>query len=170
MTNMGPISCKKRRFQFGLRALLMVPVVVAVLLALFIAADRADMIMWYYPRLVENPGLTAPIEVVKVDGNSLTLEDGRVIVLTPDADAMPIESSLSDSRNLVDVETSSNDPSQLMIYFNSRIDWICGTPWQRPITVAVIPWDIKRNRRMLLGSGHVAEQVETVDNIVHVAH
>src|SRR5438876_756655 len=110
--------------QFGLRTLLAAPVVVAVLLALFIAAARTDMIQWYYPRLVENPGLIAPVQVVKVDGNTLTLEDGRVIVLTPNSDAMPIESSLADSQNLVDVETSSDDPSQLVIYFNSRTDWI----------------------------------------------
>ena len=49
------------------------------LAALFFGTNGCGLIGFHYPRAVENDPLLAPIRVVSVQGNSLCLEDGRVL-------------------------------------------------------------------------------------------
>jgi hypothetical protein len=107
---------------------------------------------FHYPRLIENQALEHPIKVTSLDGTVMTLEDGRRIdfeyFLGDD-----LKAALEDSDYQVDIEKDvENCGPEITIYCNSP-RFVCGTPWAQPIRIPLIPCDIPRNIREMMGCG-----------------
>ncbi|MES2923598.1 MAG: hypothetical protein V4819_18730 [Verrucomicrobiota bacterium] len=103
-----------------------------------------------YPRVVENQPLRSPVRVVAVDGSRITLGDGVVVELDDSPMKGTWSSTMSDTHHWIDVESSGGDE---VLIFGNRKGWICGTPWAQPIRIPLIPVDVYRNRREVIGFG-----------------
>jgi hypothetical protein len=134
----------RRWFQFTVESLL----VATPLVALFFGTNGCGMIGFHYPRAVENDPLLAPIRVLSVQGNSLCLEDGRVLRVDQVLQEGSLKELLKTPDNRVDVES---DGSQGLMLFIKTRGWICGTPWARFVNFRLIPDDVPINRREPLG-------------------
>lgn len=137
------------RFQFRLRTLLFAVAFVAV----FIASNGFGIVGLRYPRAIENDPLLSPLRVASIQGNSLVLEDGRVLEVVDVRH--PLDEMIANSDYQIDLESHS-EVDLVFICVKSR-SWICGTPWACVINIPLIPDDVPINRREMAGYGRWAE-------------
>lgn len=119
----------------------------AVLVVVFVASSLR-IIQLHYPREVENNPLLDPIKVQSVSGSTLLLEDGRTFHMHTFDE--PLEKIIEESGFLVDVDTAAGE-AYSMIYVKRRGFITCGLPWTGVIEIPLIPDDVPRNHRELLG-------------------
>lgn len=104
-----------------------------------------------YPRVVAREPLQHPVKIASIQGNAITLVDGRIFDLGPPPDQKAWPDVFSESDGMVDIDASGNDAA---IYANQK-GWICGTPWAAPIRIPLVPETVYRDRRELVA---LAEQ------------
>jgi hypothetical protein len=150
-----PAGSRGSRFQFRLRTLLFA----VAFTALFFATNGFGIVGLRYPRAVENEPLLSPIRVTAINGNALTLGDGRVLEV---ADCRyPLDEAIARSDDQIDVEVS--DETSLVFFHVKRRSWICGMPWVRVVNIRLIPEDVPRNRREMVGYGRFADKIANQD-------
>ena len=116
---------------------------------IFILGISSGLIGIHYPHVVENQPLESPIKVVRIDGQNLTLSDGRVIIIN-DETGRNWRAVLSESENMIDVEEHDNGFVEV---YGRQNGWICGTPWVQPIRIPIIRDTVYKNRRELIAIG-----------------
>jgi hypothetical protein len=123
----------------------------AIVLACVCLPTGLGIVRFDYPRAVENDPLKSPVQVEHVDGNRLTLADGRVFQVEV------FDESLADlvkaSEDRVDLEVIG-DGRHADIFAKHR-GWICGTPWVGIVNLPLIPVNVPINRRQLIGTAEL---------------
>ena len=136
----GPISSAIRAFA--------TPLVLATLVLLFTFAFFTGFIDIHYTRVIENQSLASPMTVLKVEGNTLTLEDGRILELEDPMAYNDWPSALA--RNRFRIEVESGQSRKVIIWGNVRRT-ICGGT--HTIRIPLIGQDVNRNLRRTIGFG-----------------
>ncbi|MGC4015604.1 MAG: hypothetical protein QM755_13950 [Luteolibacter sp.] len=124
---------------------------VIALILFSIAVDLlyfSGLIRITYPKIVNNPVLSHPIQVTAVSGDQITLVDGRVLKV--ESMGPELTKAMSESRNEVELQPSPYEPGEYQIYGRKR-RFICGTPWAGLINIPIIPCKIDGNERTLIG-------------------
>lgn len=102
-----------------------------------------------YPRSVENNPLNSPVRVLSYQNDVLELEDGRRIKVEFVLDEFA--ESLAESGNEIELQESGYG-TEYEIYGKHR-RFICGLPWSQPILIPLIPCDIPKYDRRMIGYG-----------------
>jgi hypothetical protein len=129
-----------RWFQYTVR----LPLMAALLIALFFATNGFGVVGLHYPRAFDNDPLRSPIRVLSVKNNIVELEDGRVLRINRSLVVEPLVELLKASDNLIDLEVTA--PNELIIFVKKR-GKICGTSWTRLVNISIFPDDIPVNSR-----------------------
>jgi hypothetical protein len=110
----------------------------------FLTIVLFSFVGFHYPKVIEDEPLVNPVKIIKIDGSTLYLADGRTLILEDGFDD-DWKSIFSQSDFYIDIDAFS-DHGDAVIY--ARQDgWICGTPWARPIRIPIIPDIVFKNRR-----------------------
>jgi hypothetical protein len=123
----------------------------ATVLACVCIPTALGIVRIHYPRAVENDPLRAPVKVVQVDDDRLTLSDGRVFRV--DVFGESLAGLVAASNDRVDLEVNG-DGRHAEVFAKHR-GWICGTPWVGIINVPLIPVNVSINRRQCIGRGEL---------------
>lgn len=123
--------------------LLLAALLLASTLALF-----TGFIDVHYTRVIDNQSLLSPMVVSKVEGNRLTLEDGRILELEDPMAFDDWPSALA--ANQFQIEVESGQSSDVIVWGNVRRT-ICGGT--HAIRIPLIATDVNLNRRMTIGFG-----------------
>ena len=114
-----------------------------------------------YPVRVDVTSLKTTIKVERFTENQIELSDGRVITLS-DAYADHVwQDRIVYSKNQVDLEGDA-DGSDVWIYGDRKFK-LCGTPWEQPIRIPIIPNRIHMNFRDLIAVGKITRLAERPD-------
>lgn len=115
---------------------------------LFALGVSTNFIGIYYPRVVENQSLTSPTTVSKIDGNKLTLEDGRILELEGPMCYDDWSSALTRNHDQLEIESGKN--REVTVWGNVRRT-ICGGAYS--IRIPLIGRDENRNTRRTIAFG-----------------
>ena len=132
---------------------------------IFILGILSGLIGIHYPHVVENQPLESPIKVVRIDGQNLTLSDGRVIIIDEET-GRNWRAVLSESDNMIDVE--EHDDGLVEVYGRQN-GWICGNPWVQPIRIPIIRDTVYKNRRELIAIGKLKKGNSQQDALTDAA-
>ena len=133
-------------------------IVVIIGFALFFWGAYSGVINIHYFRYIENQTLSHPVGIASVIGNRITLENGRTIELDDGPLAEHWNAILKKNRSQIEVEDLEVD---MLIIWGNEPRFICsGTA---PFRIPLIPRDVNRNRRSLIGGGHyVADGINAI--------
>ena len=120
-------------------------------MALLLLAQVADVGLFYRVPIANQP-LMAPVSVVAVGSNSVTLIDGRVIELDLVFDSHSLQQLMIDTGYQVDIETNS---STVWIFAKQR-SFHCGTGRPRTV-IPLIPQRDSIYERRRIASGDLVQ-------------
>ena len=110
------------------------------------------MVRINYARMIDNPVLSDPVGVKRVVGNQIFLKDGRVIEL----DGAPLHSAWDElKKNGGEIEIDSSDGDGFVTLWGKKRRSVCGGT--AVIRIPLIPHDVNRNERRLVGCGSFVE-------------
>lgn len=125
-------------------------IVIGIVFILFISGP-IGLIDWHYPRRVDNDPLLAPVKVLDVDGNIISLEDGRRFAVTSinaSLEAPTLMEAIDASNGEVEVVTYGADVD---IFVKNKL-WLCGTCRSRGlIKIPLFASEEHANGRNLIG-------------------
>lgn len=116
---------------------------------LFAFGVSTGVIGIHYIRVIENEALINPVNVTKVEGNMLTLGDGRVLELEEPMHGENWDRALDMNHNRIEVEPGK---SREVVVWGSVPRTICGGTYA--VRIPLIPRNVNRNRRMTIGYGY----------------
>ncbi len=126
-------------------------VVAALLLA---GGSFLGVVGFHYPRVIQNEPLKNPQKVVSVHGTDIVLERGAVISIHPVTGVDTTEASqISNLLNQTAFEIEVEDRGGPIAIYGRQNGWICGTPWAQPVRIPLIPDQVYKNRKRLIGLG-----------------
>jgi len=124
--------------------------VVLIIVSVLAFAYHFSLVRFRYPVMVEGDPLKAPVKVVGISGNQITLEDGRVLAL----DISPqenISNELSQTDFIIEVEELNE--RNVVIFANRERYGYCGTPYTAPICIPIFRDRIPDRRREIIAIG-----------------
>ncbi|MEO1619063.1 MAG: hypothetical protein AAFV88_24645 [Planctomycetota bacterium] len=123
---------------------------IVTILALLVVGG--GFVSFTYDNVIDNDPLIAPLDVASVDGDRITLIDGRIVVAKFDSEYL--QSDMEQHGNRVDLD-ATDDGSVIVIVSYRR--WKCGNggPWLR---LQWIPVDYPLYRRAELGLAQIENQ------------
>lgn len=117
-------------------------------------AQALEIVNFRYLREVRNEPLLAPVDVMSLVGDVVTLRDGRVIHIEVPM-MSDLENALRSSNQQVDVEIGDGGAVELFV---RREMFICGSNWVRGmINIELIPDEVPSLTRTRFAIGHFAQ-------------
>lgn len=123
------------------------------LLLLAVVGVYSGFVNIRYARMIDNPALSNPIKIDRVDGARILLSDGRGIEL----DEGPLNdrwSRLLKPGSEIEIDTSDGDDYFPM--WGSEPRFVCGGT--AAFRIPLIPHDVNGNRRSLIGFGSFSKK------------
>lgn len=105
-----------------------------------------------YARMVDNPVLSHPVAVARVEGHRIFLKDGRVIELDADPSHSPAWRSLREGGGEIEIEAKDD----FVTVWGEKRRVVCGGV--AAIRIPLIPHDVNGNERALVGFGSWSEE------------
>ncbi|TWT74700.1 hypothetical protein CA13_31610 [Planctomycetes bacterium CA13] len=126
------------------------PLVVVTILAVLVVGG--GFVSFTYDNVIDNDPLIAPLDVVAVDADRITLSDGRTLIAKFDSEYL--QSDMEQYGNRVDLDPA--DDGSVVVNVSYR-RWTCGNggPWLR---LRWIPVDYPLYRRAELGLAQIENQ------------
>lgn len=136
----------------------------AIVLGLLVLASCSGIVQFRYRRYVDNDPLINPIAVDSHTDDTITLKDGRVLILQEDEYDWP-ESPLSElDMERIDIEAFPKEPGAYVVYVK-RQAWYCGTGWYGMINIPIVPHDVPGYWRMPVGTVKFADtEIDLTDH------
>jgi hypothetical protein len=116
--------------------------IISIFVIFFFLSICAGFVGLRYPIIVKNEPFKKPTKVLEVNGQELTLENGKVIYIK-DFSSEEIIKDLKYSNYTIQVENV--DPTQIIVYIR-REGGVCGTPWAAPIRIPIFGQTVYRDR------------------------
>ncbi|TWT92375.1 hypothetical protein [Stieleria varia] len=126
------------------------PLIVVTFLAVLVVGG--GFVSFTYDNVIDNDPLIAPLDVAAVDGDRITLSDGRILIAKFDSEYL--QSDMEQYGNRVDLDPAADGSVIVNVSYRR---WKCGNggPWLR---LRWIPIDYPLYRRAQLGLAQIENQ------------